>query len=705
MGTASEAVARDNALGDSRVLRLVFQPLFWYMRLSGFLVPMICDCRLEPSATTHRRHHSSDMSLNRGTPPNRLNLDDAELSSLTTRPRDNAREFTSKRRKPMGPGERRSWLRKAREFGECCLWLRSKRSGSPSPGPASAATKRVTPGNDQKKRVEQPGSEFDKYSGTKDLQGRAEKRLEEQDRSARTCGSRKPEVQGRQDSSSHAETCVRIPEIQNDVSSVSQSREKKQREERRPRRCSKCRTVSLCTRFLCGFVCLLLAFNAARYISVFYTTGSFSAYLISAVIFQSFFVAITCTYVFSAYDIAKTLPQIMEDLLKFEMTYGTAVDCAKFNRRNVRRCGFMYALQATFSLGMVLLEQSVFPSLRNHLAPFHKTEGVVLYCTLAGYSVLLFFIGSILYSLLGFMAVMTAFLTREFSALSGELRNLLIPTDHAVRGRPSRRNPEESASSCSSVKKSPEKRASFSRKTQTNLSKSKDEAPCTIVIIDDIIDDLDGVFDDSYACGVTEGNAETVETSRISKDHRASERGRNGRNCLDREEKPDSRGQRRCVRGKLRSTNAHVASEEERSPSTSASGLIGVLRERQTHGDEDSSLSQEAAFDVLRVKHQALCDLVTITSKCVRHFVGIGYAGSIPFVCLIIFSLTSGSLDLANILFQVYNIIFSALYLTLLTIFGICVNSSVRLFVCFVGFGVGWGTLCVCVCLCVCACV
>ena len=695
MGTPSEAAERSKAYKDSRLLCLVFQPVFWYMRLSGFLVPMVCNCRLEPSATTHTRLYSSETYQAQGRQRNRQTLNDAELSSLKPGPTDNVTRMTPERRKSKASEERRLWFKNSRISGERCSRVNIKPTES-STGQTDAATKSVTPGNEKSKQVKWARS---LESETRGRRGRGgTNNLEEQKRHTPQARTGKPELQGRRDPSSRSGGALMgIPEQQNghDFSSLSESCEKVL-EERRPGRCWKCRAVSVCTRFLYGFICLLVMFNAVRYSFIFYTTDLVRAYLVSAGIYQTFFVAMIFIYIFSSYDIAKLLPQIMEALLKFEKVYGTAVDCVKFRRRNLVWCGALFVLQVSFSLGFVILEQYVFPSLRTYLAPFDKMEGVAFYCALAGYAVTLFFTGSALYSLLGFLQIMTDFLAQEFNALGVDLREVLLATDdaarEAIRHRPSFREPREIIESGSSREKSLKDNAPFCRKSRTNPLKKNIKAPCTIVVTDDAVEDVEKDGDDFKSPGVTEGNDDEDNSVSVttSKDPQTNESGRDGQSCVDREKTPDScRGQSRCVRGKSRSTmTANVARENLRSPRSShSSGLTSVLHEHQAHGDKDPLLNQEAAFDVLRLKHQELCNLLTLANRCLRHFVCIGLSINIPLVCIIIFALSSGALDKANVFFQVYNVLFSVIFLTFLVISGIRVNVSVR--------------VCVCVCACV----
>jgi hypothetical protein len=88
-------------------------------------------------------------------------------------------------------------------------------------------------------------------------------------------------------------------------------------------------------------------------------------------------------------------------------------------------------------------------------------------------------------------------------------------------------------------------------------------------------------------------------------------------------------------------------------------------------------LDPEAEFDLLRNKHEALCGLVAIGSRCVRHFVAIVLACVIPLYCVIMFALIKLSLDLGNALFECYNLFLTLFFLIDIIIEGIKLNDAV----------------------------
>nr|KAG5694766.1 hypothetical protein BaRGS_002719 [Batillaria attramentaria] len=147
------------------------------------------------------------------------------------------------------------------------------------------------------------------------------------------------------------------------------------------------------------FIAILFFVNAVRYTSVFYPMSTLNGQFVSALVFQIFFVLVAFMYVLSTRSVSKRMPVIIRQLQAYEEKYGTAVDCGKFFRKTAWRCNFYFWLQALFSIGFVVAEQTVFPSLQAHLAPFSTVEGVGYYLVLTAFAIVLYFAGSVMFSL------------------------------------------------------------------------------------------------------------------------------------------------------------------------------------------------------------------------------------------------------------------------------------------------------------------
>ncbi|XP_070173750.1 uncharacterized protein [Littorina saxatilis] len=487
------------------------------------------------------------------------------------------------------------------------------------------------------------------------------------------------------------------------------------------RNCTRCKLVTVFTTVQCVVIAVLFVFNAARYTSIYYYKGtSVSGYLISAISFQSFFTGCALLYMVSAYDMATTLPGIMADLWRFERRYGTSVDCAKFYRITRGRCKLFFLLQASFCVGFLVCQHSVFPSLREHLSPFHVYTGVWFYCALLGFTVVFFFLGSYLFALLCFLAVMTAFLSLEFHNVAKQLEAVFQSAARSVQSEPecltfqttttddikaSMNHPREcelyhrSQDTVGSLSDVPDdveeddtKPAAFNSGAQKAACSTKQDCSLRSSSNKEFLPTVESAGD-KESCSRTQSEFMSTAAS-VAKKRKTSSSVLMVRPTASFRDKqvnePDTELTRRNKSGsKSMSASAVLFQQNEHSdPSkghtldrdnavleTSTSTAFQPAVQGQNDVDEQA-LDQEALFDDLRLKHQSLCDILQVTNKCLRHFVVMGFAGNVPLFCLIIYALTSGSLDLANTLFQVYNVVFTVAYTTLLILFGIRINDA-----------------------------
>ncbi|KAK7480566.1 hypothetical protein BaRGS_00028142 [Batillaria attramentaria] len=422
--------------------------------------------------------------------------------------------------------------------------------------------------------------------------------------------------------------------------------------------CPKCKAVCMVTKIHSVFIAILFFVNAVRYTSVFYPMSTLNGQFVSALVFQIFFVLVAFMYVLSTRSVSKRMPVIIRQLQAYEEKYGTAVDCGKFFRKTAWRCNFYFWLQALFSIGFVVAEQTVFPSLQAHLAPFSTVEGVGYYLVLTAFAIVLYFAGSVMFSLVGFLAIMTIILHKEFSCVAKELLLVLPRSDHRLKtrtksfyevtghlrkrkGKNRFRCPTKCCSSVSCLKSTTSFGDSPVVPHGPNFEAPfpNEAAEVTYVTALDSNTDTRKVFDIS-------GGLKTLSLESVHSESEIQE------------------GHHKVPNAILREQSTDVDDTE------TACTTLSPCRPQDAHE------SREMEFDVVHSKHQTLCELVDSTNKCVKHLICMSFVCGIFLSCLIIYGLGSGALDLANILYQVWNIVFSVFFVTLTTALGIALNDA-----------------------------
>lgn len=394
-------------------------------------------------------------------------------------------------------------------------------------------------------------------------------------------------------------------------------------EQRLTRSCKSCKRKLFVSNLIGAAIGFLLTINAVRYAFVFVDISDSPSMLVTAVTFQQYFTCTTAIYILTWWDLSRHFVELVKHFQAFEATYGMSIDYGKVRKLIVYRACMFLVFQFVCTFGFIASMLTIFPSLKVHLSPLDKIDGVGFYTMLTLHSLLMYIQGSFLFCQQAFLGCITYILCQEFKEVKQNFRDLLS----CYRG-PFDKEARQPAIPVITVK--------------VENSASKD----WITDVEDLV----------TVNGVHRPRAQTKNGN----EHKSTTHPPSSSDNLD---------------------DGDPLQMKDNSDSLASRANAQVLETDAGSTGTPDFEKMEKMFNEAVFKHMALCRIVKVANVCLRHIVGFSLLVTLPTICLILYTFINRGLDLGNMLFNINNFLLGIIFEVIGLGLGLVINESVSSFI------------------------